>query len=508
MDNSLSSNKRILKNTLFLYFRMMLLMVISFYSSRVVLEILGVEDYGIYNVVGGIVAMISFVNSSMSLASNRFFSFAIGKNDIELLNKTYSTSVILHFIFGIIIIILSETIGLYYFYNYLNIPKSSIDEAMWVYQLSIISMFVSINNVPIMALIISHEDMDAYAYVSLLEGVLKLAVSFLLFIKSFGNLKTYAIMMFMTSLIILLTWRIYAKYKYKNCSFSGQLDKVVFKDMTGFIGWQVFGSLSWVLRNQGVNLVLNFFFGPILNTARSLALQVNSGLTSLVSNFQMASNPQIVKNVANDNSSASELLLYRTSKLSFLLLLIIAFPVFIEADKILYLWLGQIPPYTLSFVRLIIVASLIESMSGTLQHTILATGRIKKYTKIVTSIMLSDIVFVYIAFKIGLPPESMIYIEMIIFFMAFIARLFIAKERLDISMIEFFKYVTLREIAVLLAAFGICMLNMLFDNSEANLIVCLMFQFLLILIICYSIGLTKAERHWIVSLIQSKIKNQ
>ena len=507
MSQSDNNNKRIVKNTIYLYFRMLLLMFISFYSTRIVLKALGVDDYGVYNVVGGIVAMLSFMSSSLTLATNRFFSYALGKKDIQLLNKTYSTSVIIFLCFSILIVILAETVGIWYFYHYIKIPPGSETAAMWVYQLSIITAFIGFNTSPIMSIVISHEDMRMYAMISLLEGGLKLGIAFLLLIPFLGNLKSYAIMTFISALIIRLIWHIYTKKKYKQIKFTFKLDKIVFKDIFSFIGWQIVGSVSWLLRNQGVNLVLNFFFGPALNTARSLAIQVNSGITSLVGNFQMASNPQMVKYYASDDTDNLFQLLFRSSKLSFLLILIFALPIGLEVRPILLFWLGEIPNYTIIFIQLIIIATLVDSLSGTLQQTVLATGKIKQYTQIVTTIMLSDILIVYLAYKLGYPPQALFYAEILIYALAFIARLYVTHHLLpSFKIIEYLKHVTMREIA----AFGVAIIligiyGLIFPSIKVHFILELIIFFGITGISCYYAGLTKAERVWVRGLIISKI---
>lgn len=509
MTQPKTSNSRILKNTVMLYFRMALLMVISFYTSRVVLNALGVDDYGIYNVVGGIVAMFSFVNSSMTVASNRFLAFAIGKDDVSLLKRTYSTSVIIHAGVSLLVVVLGETAGLWYFYHWLNVPESSRVAAMWVYQLSIVSAVISINNVPIMALVTAHEDMTAYAYVSLLEGFLKLGIAFLLSVTVLGNLTAYAIMMALASAMVIAVWRIYAHRKYPHCRFTGKFDKPLFKELYGFIGWQLVGGLSWILRNQGVSLVLNFFFGPALNTARALAVQVNGGITGLVGNFQMATNPQLVKNYAAGDLNAMQLLLFRSSKMSFMLLFVAAFPVLIEAEPLLRLWLKEIPDFALLFVQLIIIATLIDSLSGTMQHTALATGKIKKYTQIVTTILLSDILFVYIAFRMGFPPEAMIYVEMVIYFMAFIARLLISRKLYGLSISGFLRHVTQREVLVVASSAAVFLLMRLAcGEHHLNFIIEFIALFAVGALSCAFIGLTRQERQWAFSLISSRLRRK
>ena len=317
-------------------------------------------------------------------------------------------------------------------------------------------------------------------------------------------------MTFISALIIRLIWHIYTKKKYRQIQFTLIFDKVIYKYIFGFISWQVVGSVSWMLRNQGVNLVLNFFFGPALNTARSLAIQVNSGITSLVGNFQMASNPQMVKYYASDDTDNLFQLLFRSSKLSFLLILIFALPIGFEVKPILLFWLGEIPDYTIIFIQLIIVATLVDSLSGTLQQTVLATGKIKQYTQIVTTIMLSDILIVYIAYKLGYPPQALFYAEIFIYVLAFIARLYVTHYLLpSFKIMEYLKHVTMREIA----AFGLAIIligvyGLIFPSIKVHFILELIIFFGITGISCYYAGLTKAERVWVRGIILSKIRNR
>lgn len=484
----------------------MVLMLISFYTSRTVLNVLGAENYGIYNVAGGIVGMLAFINGSMTLATNRYLSFAIGKQDKILLQRTFNTSLVIHFIIALVICILGETLGLWYFDKFLNIPEASRGMAMWVYQLSIITSMMAIINVPYIALVTAHEDMGVYAYLSLGEGGLKLAIAFLLTISIFSNIKWYAIFSLFISIFIFLFWRILDAKKYPDCKYKGEFDHTLFKEMFGFVSWQLVGSISWVLRNQGANLVLNYFYGPILNTARSLSIQVNGGVTALVSNFQTASNPQIVKHFSQNNLESMQNLLFRSSKMSFILIFIFAFPVIWEVEPILKFWLHDIPPYAVIFVRLALIATIVDSLSGMLTQSALATGKIKNYTKVVTVIMLSYIVWVYLFFKLGFAPQTMIYVEMACYLGVFIARLWICRGLYGLNARAYLSNVTLREVLItLVSSIGIFVVTQyahlnfgMFGNLILYFIICIIFSWLL--------GLSANEKTWVKSLILSRIR--
>lgn len=504
MAQALTSNRRIIKNTLLLYTRMLVLMCISFFTSRIVLKALGVEDYGVYMVVGGMVSMLAFLNNSMTLGTNRFLAYAIGLDDEQRLRVTFGTAVFIHFLLALGIIVLAETVGLWYFYRYLNIPSQTMGQAMWVYQLSVITCAVSICNVPYMGMVTAHEDMKAFAYISLGEGIAKLTVAYVITIPSLSNIKCYALLLWGVAMLTALFWAIYVRRSFKVTRQRLLFDKKMFKEMFGFVSWQTVGSLSWALRNQGSALVLNCFFGPVLNTARSLAVQVNGGLTSLVGNFQMASSPQLVKHYAADNLPEMMKLLHRSSKVSFILLFVFAFPVLWQVEPVVGFWLGELPPFAVTFIRLAIVALLVDSLSGTLQQTALATGRIRLYTLSVTVVMLSYILFVYIFFKFGYSAVTMLYIEMCIYFAVFLVRLRVCRHLYGLSVKSFLANVTLREILLVITATVLVGSFYFFTGFSAGLLVNLSAGFVLTAACCWFVGLNAQERIWSMNLIKSK----
>ncbi|MCH5217993.1 MAG: lipopolysaccharide biosynthesis protein [Muribaculaceae bacterium] len=498
-----TDNRRIAKNTLMLYIRMFLLMLVSFYTSRVVLNALGVEDFGVYNVVGGIIGLMAFFNSSMGLATNRFLSFAIGKKDNELLTKTFIMCVETHMILAGIIILIGETVGLWYFYNFLNIPIESYEQAMVVYQLSVAACVISVLSIPFTSLVISHEDMGLYAYISIVEGVLKLTVAFLITIVSVYRLSYYAFFVFISSTLVIGIWIFYSRRKYRHVQFHFGWYKNVFKDIYKFIGWQFYGSASWVLRTQGVSLVLNYFFGPVLNAARTIGVQINGGITTLLTGFQTAVNPQIIKKYASGQLEELYNLIFRSSKLSFLLLFILAFPVLMGTEPILKFWLKIIPDYGVVFAQLMIIASLADALSGTLAYAALATGKIKLYTLIVNTISLSDIVFVYIAFKLGFPPQSLVIVEIFICLFICIARILILRKLIGISSLDYLSKVILPEFLVVTISF-LLILPLFFFN--VNIFIVIILSFIVSLGSSFFIGFNRTEQSWVLSLIKNKLK--
>lgn len=500
------NNRRIAKNTLFLYMRMLLIMAVTLYTSRVVLNALGVVDFGVYNVVGGIVTMMAFLNGSISAATQRFLAFAIGKQDKKLVCDTFSTAVILHVVIAVIVLLIAETVGLWFFYNYLNIPAESLTDALWVYQCSVATTILTVLVLPYSSLSISYENMKIYAYLSILEAVLKLLVAFLLIILPTEKLKLYAILILCSTGIISIIWLVYTNKKYPDCRFRFQYNRKITKDIAGFLGWQAYGSFALMIRTQGVNVVLNIFFGPVLNAARGIAVQVNAAIMQVVQNFQMASNPQITKYYAAKDTENINLLIMRSSKISFLLMFIISLPILLEAKPILVLWLKIIPDYGVIFVQLMLLTTLTDLLSGTLVYGALATGKIKKYQLVLSSIFFSDILFVYIAFKLNMPPETIFYIEMALCFICLFVRLAFLKNMISLSVTQYLKDVTLREIAVGCTALALSWgLKSILNESPADIAIVVTGSMIIAVACSATLGLNHSERSWAANFVRRKL---
>ncbi len=353
MSDSISSNTRIAKNTLILYLRMILILCVGLYTSRIVLNTLGVEDYGIYNVVGGFVAFFSFLNGAMATATQRFITYELAQGNVERQINTFSTSVIIHFTIALLIVIAAETVGLWFVCNKLVIPEERFLAAIWVYQFSILTMFVSIVSIPYNAAIIAHEKMSAFAYISILDTVLKLVIVLLLTIVTFDKLVFYAALLFGISLLDRLIYGIYCKRHFAETRIKLIFDKKLFREMTNIAGWSLFGNIAGVFYTQGLNVLLNMFFGPVVNSARAIAVTIQGVVTGFVSNFQMALNPQITKSYAVGDLHRMHSLIFASSKYSFFLLLFIALPIMIETRTILTLWLKIVPIFKSSKYSLI-----------------------------------------------------------------------------------------------------------------------------------------------------------
>ncbi len=507
MSNTTENNKRIAKNTLLLYVRMVFTIIVGLYTSRVVLQTLGINDYGIYNVVGGIVAMLAFLNSAMTSASQRFISFELGTQNHLRLKEIFSTSVTIHLIIAGIIFIIAETIGLWFLNTHMNIAANRMTAANWVYQCSILTFMITVISVPYNACIVAHEHMKAFAYISIVEVGLKLIIVYLLLILSTDKLITYAILVLIVSLIIRIIYSIYCKKNFEECTYQFKFKKALFKEMFFFAGWSLIGNLGFSFKDQAANIILNLFCGTAINAARGVALQVNGIISNFSNNFIMALNPQITKQYAAGNIKESILLVYAGCKYSFYLLSIISIPVMVNLDYLLSLWLGSIPPYASEFLFLALVAALINSMALPLVTAMQATGRIKKFQITICIIMLCELPLTYIILKMGYKPYIAMFPTITVTSIGLFARLILLKQLVPLYSIKYFTFnIILKNIAIgticlTLATF----IHKYFDNNNIlNFIITSIISFIITIISIYIFGLSKNERSIIINRIKTK----
>lgn len=495
---SSENNKRIAKNTAMLYFRMLFTMAVSLYTSRVILNTLGVEDFGIYNVVGGVVTMFAFLNSAMSSGTQRFLSFELGKKDYEQLKRVFSMSINIHATIAIVVFILAETAGLWFLNTQLTIPSERLVAANWVYQFSILSFLVTIMSVPYNSAIIAHERMKAFAYVSIIEVSLKLLIVFILQWFGCDKLKLYAVLVFSVSLVIRIIYGIYCKRNFSECTYYKFWDKALYKTLMSYAGWNLWGNVAVVTMNQGINILLNIFFGPAINAARGIAFQINSAVNGFVTNFQMAMNPQIIKSHAANDVKYMQQLIFQGSKYSFILLFTLSLPVLIEADIILIWWLKKVPEYTALFCRLILINALIDSLSGTLMTAAQASGKIKLYQSVVGGLLLFILPISYLLLKIGLPPQTTIYVNIGISIIALVARLCILNRLINLSIKHFVQNTLLRILPIIGISIAFSLIAKYYINQDIIrfILVCLI-SVLSIATTTYWIGITKKERIFI-----------
>ena len=465
-------SRRIAKNTAMLYVRMIFTMFVSLYTSRIVLSTLGISDYGVYNVVGGVVSMFSFLNAAMANGTQRFLSYELGKGDTCQLKKVFSITLSIHMLIGLVILILAETVGLWFLNAKLNIPPDRMVAANWVYQFSILSFLVSVIQVPYNASIIAHERMNVYAYVSIIEVLLKLLIVFILTQIDYDKLSLYGLLYFLVTIIVGLIYGLYCKINFLECSYNFVYDSSSFKKMLSYAGWNLYGNITCVIAAQGVNIILNIFFGPVINAARGIAYQISSSINGFANNFQMAANPQIIKSFAAGDNEYMMNLIFRSSKFSFYLLFFIALPVFIEADFILKIWLKVVPEYTSLFCRLIIISGLIDVFSGPLQTAANATGKIKLYQFSEGTIILFVMPVSYILYKMGCAPEATFYLSIIVSACLQVVRLYILKNLIHLNMKFFVLNIFLRSLFIgILSALIPLLIRSFFSNEVVRFFV-------------------------------------
>lgn len=502
MPNSASNNKRIAKNTLLLYGRMLLIMAVSLYTSRVVLNTLGVEDYGIYNVVGSVVTMFAFLNGALITTTQRYLTFELGKGDFEQIKKVFTASVCIHAIIALCIVILAETAGLWFFCNKMVVPETRMTAAMWVYQFSIVTMVIQVMSAPYNSIIVSHERMAVFAVISILETSLKLAIVYVLLIYSGDKLILYAILVAAVQLFIALVYTQYCKRNFKESILVKGVNKVLLVEIGKFAGWNIWGNLAATLFGTGLNLLLNVFFGPIVNAARGIAVQVETAIARFSTNFLMAVNPQITKLYAQNNLEEMHRLLFRSSKFACYLLLLFALPIVMKTETILTLWLKIVPEYTVPFVRILLVIVIIDSMARPLMTAAAATGDVKKYQSIIGGILLAIVPIAYVVLKLGGNPTSVYIVHLAICIIAFLARLIIVKPMINLSIRKFFSDVILPCLLVSLLSLGFSFMVriMLPEGIWYAMIVCAV-SMLIVAIFAYSIGLSKGERAFVNSKV-------
>lgn len=444
MADTCANNKRIAKNTLLLYVRMFITMCIGLYTSRIILNALGVSDYGLYNVAASVVTMFSFLSGALASGTQRFLSFAIGEGNSEKLMKVFSNAISLHILLAILILILSETIGLWYVHHKLVVDEGRFTAALWCYQISVITSLFSIMLIPLNSLLIAQEKMDIYAYMSIFDVVFKLIAAFAILVVPYDRLIFYSIF---TLFVTVLSFSIYVWYcqkRFAECRLKPGYDKAVFHEMLGFSGWNVFGCLAVMGQTTGINLVINAFCGTIVNAARAIATQVNAMVMRFIDNFQVAVNPQIIKYYADNDISNMERLVIRGSYLSSYLFLFLAVPLFVECEWVITLWLGQCPDYVVPFIRIVLIESLFKTMGNPTITVIHATGKMKMNQLTSGILQLSVLPLCYVLFRIGLPTTTIIAISIFPWIFVIPLRLYWCNYYAKLPIRNFIKFIYIK----------------------------------------------------------------
>lgn len=506
MTDTSANSKRIAKNTLMLYFRMLFKMLVTLYTSRVVLDFLGVTDFGIYNVVGGIVILFNFIVGSMTVAVQRFLSYEIGKNELNKVSNIFHTAIQINAILAIIIFIIAETIGLLLFYK-LNIPADRIEAAKWVFHISIINSCINFTQIPYTALIVAYEKMNIYAYVGIIEITFKLLVVFLLPVLPFDKLVSYAILIFIVSLLIRITYNIYCKKRLYQGKFYLRLDKQIFKELFSFASWSLLGELAWSASGQGTNIVLNLFFSPAINTARAIAMQVLSAVKQFILNFQTAINPQIIKLYSSGNYNEMFKLSFNGIRLSFFLMLLISMPILLNMQYILSLWLKTVPESSALFCQLTIIGLFCDILSNILSTISKATGKIKKYQLITSVIIFSNLPLSYFFLKLKFPAYSVFVIYIVLSITLTIANILLLKSLMNFPLNSYAKTVILPIIKTTIPAIIIPItISWIIPNHENIKYLCLSTSISTIssCFCIFFIGLKQKERQFILLKLHLK----
>ena len=478
---------------------MLFTMGVTLFTSRVILQTLGVEDYGIYSVVGGIITMFAFINGGMVSATQRFLTFEIGKGNLPQLKKVFSTSLQIHALISLIIVLLGETVGLWFLYEELVIPAERMTAALWVYQCSIIACVVNIMSVPYNADIIAHEKMSTFAYISIVEVILKLAIVYMLFVTPWDKLTTYAILILTVQLIICFIYTHYCNKHFEESHYHHQIDKPLFKEMISFAGWSFWGNLAAVLYTQGLNMMLNIFFGPIVNAARGIAVQVQTAVQQFVSNFQVALNPQITKTYATGQLAQMHSLMFRSARFSFFLLFMLTLPILLETEYILTLWLKTVPDDTVIFTRIMIGISLIYTIANPCVVANQATGKVKVYQVVVGGILLMILPLSYVALKLGAPAYSVFIVHFCVESIAQFARMYMLRKLISLPLRAYLRniYLPIIAVACISCILPIYIHTHMSDGFVTLLTVCIV-SIASVAVTTLIIGLTKEERAFII----------
>lgn len=503
----MAEKKLIAKNTLVLYFRMMITMLIGLYMSRVVLEALGEIDYGVYNIVGDFVTMFGFISGAMVTATQRFLSFEIGKGEEGNVKAVFSTAVIIHMRLAAAVLIVGEVVGVWFLNTRMNIPADRYAAANWVFQMSLLTFVINIYSVPYNATIVAYERMTAFAYVSIVEAVLKLGVAIFITISSSDKLIMYAVLLACIALLVRIIYGVYVSRNFEQCVCTWHINKRYSKEMTSFVGWNLIGSIANISKDQGINLVLNHFFGTTINAARGLATKVMGLISSFATNFQMALNPQIIKSYAAEQMEEMFDLVFKGSKLSYLLLLFLSLPVFIEADFLLSIWLVKVPEYTVVFLRLVIATVLFDSLSNSLITAMHASGKVKEYQIVVGSISLLTLPCVYWVLSMGYTPEWAMIVGLIFSFICHIARLVMLHISIGMPVMRFLVKVTMRVLATTACAAILplyCYTKM--EQGVTTFVVICGVSVLSSIASIFILGLNNDERRSVLEIIKKRLK--
>lgn len=509
-ERYISNSKRVAKNTIFLYLRTIIIMLISLYTTRIVISSLGEIDYGIYTVVGSFVAMFAIISNSITAAISRFITYELGLNECGNISKVFSTSVILQIFLGIIIIVFVAPIGVWFINNKLSIPIDRLHAANWVFIFSLLTFIINLISVPYNALIVAHERMAAFAYIGIFDAICRLIIAYSISISTFDTLIHYAILMALLAILIRLIYGLYCKRKFRESRFIWFFDKNLVKKIFGFTGWNFIGAAAGVLKEQGLSILLNIFGGPIVSAARGVSVQVTSAVTSFVTNFTTALNPQITKSYASNNNIDSINIANTGSRISFFLLFVLSIPIITETNSILDIWLESVPPYTVPFIQLVLVNSLVQCLSYPLTTLVLANGNIRTYQIIVGGCLLLNLPISYILLKLGFSLNIVFVVSIFVSVLSLILRLILINRIIhEFSIKQFVSSVIWKITQVITIVFII--IYIMYSHTLLNSIYFvykIVATFIISAAVVILFGLTKSEKAFLRGKILSKIAKE
>ena len=501
------NNKRIAKNTLFLYLRMLLIMFVTLYTSRVVLAELGVVDFGLYNVIAGIVAMLGFLKNAMSLSVQRFLSFEMGQGNFEKLNVVFNVSLYAHIFLAFFVLLVAETIGLWFLKTQLVIPEERFSAAVIVYQCVVISSFFSVLEVPYNAVIMAAERFNVYAYISILEVVLKLIVAFLLVYTTYDKLIYYSIVLTIVAFCISMSYVIYAIRNFAYCKLRLTWNFSILRSVLGFSVWSLLGELAWVFVGQGINILINIFSGPIVNAARAISYQVNGAISGLTRSFQQALNPQIIKQYASGNTDDMQTLLFRGTRFSYYLMLFFSMPLLLETDFVMDLWLKEVPEHCVLFCQLVLIGGLVDGLSNLLATVAKAQGKIRNYQICISLILMMNFPLSYLFLKLGFIPEITMIVYIGVSVVLLFVRLILTRNMVRLSCKEYINQAVLPILKVSIVTFLILIIIHSFQQpSILRFFISCLSSVAVVSIASLYLGMSPNERAYLINILKSRIK--
>ena len=501
---STTNNSRIAKNVMFMYIRMFIALCLNLFTSRILLSNLGINDYGVFNVVGGIITMFSFLNGAMTNTTSRYLTYYLGKSNTLRLSNVFNLTLLIHFIIAVAVVVLGESVGLWFLFHKMVIPESRMFAAGCLFQFSVINTFLTVITVPFNSMIIAHEKMSAFAFISLTDVILKFLIAVSLPLWGFDRLVIYGALIMSVQILDIFLYFIYCKKKFAETKIKYFWDKLLFKEMFSFAGWSLLGNFSHVFYTQGVNLILNMFCGPAVNAARGITVQVDSVVRQFATNIQAAINPQIIKSYAENNLERMKVLIFASSRYCFYLLFALALPIMLEVDFILHTWLVEVPNHTSEFLRITLITLLLNGMINPMFTANLATGKVKVYHITISVISYLFMPITFLAIKYSNQPESVFICGLISSIISLIARIFILKVQIGLSVKTYFKRVIIPNASVCALSLIVPLyLHINLQHDVFGVLITIAMSVLSVLTMTLVIGLSREERIFIIEKLKT-----